>query len=108
MKLEAKDFKGICVLEVQSPRIDAASAIRFKDLIREKISKSEGRVILDLKAVDFVDSSGLGAIVAAFKMLAPDRKLELSGLGQTVRKVFNLTRMDQVFTIHASLDDTVA
>jgi anti-sigma B factor antagonist len=37
------------------------------------------------------------------KALAPDRKLELSGLTPTVQKVFRLTRMDTIFTIHDSL-----
>jgi anti-sigma B factor antagonist len=35
------------------------------------------------------------------KFLAPARKLELAGLTPTVEKVFRLTRMDSVFTIHA-------
>jgi anti-sigma B factor antagonist len=37
-------------------------------------------------------------------MLAPARRLELAGLTPTVEKVFRLTRMDSVFTIHPSLD----
>jgi len=39
------------------------------------------------------------------KALAPDRKLELSGLTATVQKVFRLTRMDSVFTIHDQVPD---
>jgi anti-sigma B factor antagonist len=62
-------------------------------------------VILDLAQVDFLDSSGLGAVVAVMKVLGPTRKLELAGLTPTVEKVFRLTRMDQVFTIHASAPD---
>ena len=59
------------------------------------------RVVLDLSRVTFVDSSGLGAIVAAMKMLAPDRRLDLAGLQTNVERVFRLTRMDTVFVIHA-------
>jgi anti-sigma B factor antagonist len=50
--------------------------------------------------VNFLDSSGLGAVVAVMKLLMPARKLELAGLTATVEKVFRLTRMDSVFTIH--------
>lgn len=81
-------------------RIDAAGAIQFKDRMRELTIGTTGRVILDLSRVAFLDSSGLGAVVAVMKLLGPDRKLELAGLTPTVEKVFRLTRMDTVFTIH--------
>ena len=89
------------VARVREPRIDAAVAIRFKDRMRDLLSAhGAGRIVLDLAHVDFLDSSGLGAVVAVMKMAGPDRRLELAGLTPTVAKVFRLTRMDQVFTIH--------
>ena len=48
---------------------------------------------------------GWGAVVAAMKALGPGRKLELAALTPTVEKVFRLTRMDTVFTIHKSLPE---
>ena len=42
------------------------------------------------------------------KLLAPATKLELAGLTPIVAKVFRLTRMDQVFTIHSSAEDALA
>lgn len=107
MNLTAQKYGAVTVVSVQNPRIDAASAIRFKDLVREHTPKSAKRVVLDLSKVDFVDSSGLGVIVAVMKLLAPNAQLELSGMGATVAKVFSLTRMDQVFTIHESVADAV-
>ena len=59
--------------------------------------------MLDLSAVTFVDSSGLGAIVAAMKQVGAPQRLELAGLTRNVAKVFALTRMDRVFTIHDSI-----
>lgn len=88
------------IVRVLDPRIDAAVAIRFKEDMREATAGGNGPVILDLSQVEFLDSSGLGAVVAVMKFLAPDRKLELAGLMPTVAKVFRLTRMDGVFTIH--------
>ncbi len=107
MDVSLSDHGPISVIGVEAPRIDAASAIRFKDLVREVTPKAVKTVILDLSKVDFIDSSGLGAIVAVMKMLAPDVRLELSGMGATVAKVFSLTRMDQVFTIHENAADAL-
>lgn len=98
------EFRGdILVIHAIGDRIDAASAIRFKDRMRELTQADSLRVILDLSRVSFIDSSGLGAVVAVLKALAPGRKLELAGLTPTVQKVFRLTRMEQVFTIHDQL-----
>ncbi|MCB2136529.1 MAG: STAS domain-containing protein [Rhodobacteraceae bacterium] len=103
MEISSHAADGAIVVQVNEPRIDAAVAIQFKDRLRALTGAPGQRVILDLSKVDFVDSSGLGAIVAAMKFLAPERKLELAALSPNVWKVFRLTRMDSVFPIHADV-----
>ena len=100
MQLVAEQRGEIIVVQALGDRIDAAGAIQFKDRMRELTQTPSVRVILDMSQVAFLDSSGLGAVVAVMKALGPDRKLELSGLTATVQKVFRLTRMDSIFTIH--------
>lgn len=100
MNIIAEALDGALVVRLDEERLDAAIAIQFKDRMREITAQPAERVVLDLSSVAFVDSSGLGAIVSVMKFLAPARKLELAGLTPTVEKVFRLTRMDSVFTIH--------
>lgn len=100
MQLNRRDYGNTILIKVDEPRIDAASAILFKDRVRELSGSTAKRVVLDVTKVEFLDSSGLGAVVAAMKQLGGGRKLELAGLSPTVEKVFRLTRMDKVFTIH--------
>ncbi len=100
MKLDPRNHGDVLMIEVNEPRIDAAVAIQFKDAIRDLAANGPDRVVLDMKAVDFLDSSGLGAVVAAMKQLGSSRELELAALTPTVEKVFRLTRMDTVFRIH--------
>lgn len=100
MELLAEQRGDLLVVSVLQDRIDAASAIQFKDKMRDLTRDVLSRVVLDLSRVAFLDSSGLGAVVAAMKALGPDRKLELAALTPTVQKVFRLTRMDTVFVIH--------
>lgn len=88
------------VVSVLESRLDAAVAISFKDVIRDVSAAENGPVILDLSRVEFLDSSGLGAIVGVMKMLGTDRPLEIAALTPNVRKLFRLTRMDTVFKIH--------
>lgn len=93
------------LLTVEEPRIDAASAVQFKDEMRRLAAEAAGRVVVDLSRVDFLDSSGLGAIVGVMKLLGAARPLELVGLTSNVAKVFRLTRMDTIFPIHATVGD---
>lgn len=108
MQMSSADQGGYQVITVGDQRIDAAVAIAFKDQMRQLTEGSNAEVLLDLSTVAFIDSSGLGAIVAAMKQLGKDRHLHLAGLMPNVDKVFRLTRMDTVFTIHGSVDDAFA
>ncbi len=103
--VEAEERSDGQLVRVRVDRIDAAGAIQFKDRMREVACGPGRRVILDMSGVSFLDSSGLGAIVAVMKLLAPEKRLELAGLTPNVQKVFRLTRMDGVFTIHPSVPD---
>lgn len=108
MQLHTQTQPKVISVQVMEDRIDAASAIQFKERMRDVIGAGGQRVVLDLAKVQFLDSSGLGAIVAVRKLLAPDRSMELSSLTPTVQKVFRLTRMDTIFTIHPSLEAAVS
>ena len=107
MNLVADVLGEMLVIQALEDRIDAASAIQFKDRMRELTQVPATRVVLDLSQVAFLDSSGLGAVVAVLKSLAPARKLELAGLTPTVQKVFRLTRMDSVFVIHEQVPNAL-
>ena len=102
MQLQTQTRPKVISVQVLEDRIDAATAIQFKEKMRDATKDGPARVVLDLARVQFLDSSGLGAIVAVKKLLGPDRALELSSLTPTVEKVFRLTRMDSIFTIHPS------
>lgn len=102
MNVEATLHGTVLLVTVHESRIDAAVAVAFKETLREATAGHPGRIVLDMGAVGFLDSSGLGAVVGAMKQVEPGAKLELASLSRTVAKVFALTRMDSVFTIHSS------
>ena len=103
MNLTAKELPGLLLVEVGEDRVDAACAIQFKDAMRALLAGAEGRVLIDMARVRFLDSSGLGAVVAVMKLLGPGRRLELVGMTPAVDKVFRLTRMDSVFILHPDM-----
>lgn len=104
MEIDSRDTGDAQVLTPRAERIDAASAIQFKDAVRAATVDGQDRVVLDLGHVRFVDSSGLGAIVSSMKHLGQNRKMDLAALNPDVDKVFRLTRMDTVFKIYADIE----
>lgn len=107
MNITSRMSGNLQVLSVEETRIDAAAAIKFKDTIKDLTNAGSLDVVLDLEKVDFVDSSGLGAIVSIKKFLGPDRMLHLAALSPIVAKVFALTRMEKVFRIYPSAEDAL-
>ncbi|AUH33162.1 STAS domain-containing protein [Paracoccus tegillarcae] len=92
------------VVKIEDRRLDAAISTRFKDRMRQIVSKCKNQVTLDMRQVDFMDSSGLGAMIAVHKAMPAGVPLILSGLTPNVGRVFKLTRMDTVFVIEDSSD----
>jgi anti-sigma B factor antagonist len=103
MQLNTETSGQDLIIIVAAARIDAVQAIAFKEKFRAAVASSAGRVVLDLSSVNFIDSSGLGALVASMKILGSSRKLELCALQDNVEKVFRLTRLDSVFKVHKTL-----
>ena len=104
MNLIAETRDETLVITVHEDKINAAGAVQFKDRMRELTQNVASRVLLDLEHVNFVDSSGLGAIVGSLKQMPPNAALELAALTPAVDKVFRLTRMDAVFAIHPNIE----
>lgn len=107
MELIVDPHPSATIIRVNATRIDAPVALQFKEDMRRLTARLEGRIILDLEQVEFIDSSGLGAVVASMKQLRPGQKLELAALRPIVEKVFRLTRMDTIFKIHDTADQGV-
>jgi anti-sigma B factor antagonist len=103
MQIEEIKVGGKVVLKILETRFGADKAASFKEHIARNIQAGNRRLVLDLTPVTFIDSSGLGAILAALKMIGKDGDVAVCGLTDPVASMFKLTRMDRVFTIHKTV-----
>jgi anti-sigma B factor antagonist len=90
---------NIIKIEPDVSRIDSSSAGKFKELLFDSINSGNNRVILDLNQVSFIDSSGLGVIVAAYKKIKIDGKLVILTKSQAILTMFKITRLEKVLDI---------
>jgi anti-sigma B factor antagonist len=96
------------VLEILESRLGADKAVAFKEAIGTHFAAGPISLILDLAKVNFIDSSGLGAILGMLKRMPKGSSLAICGTTSSVSSMFKLTRMDRVFTICKTVDDAVS
>ncbi len=82
-------------------RMDANSSPKFKEYLKSLLDKGDTRLVITMDEVEFLDSSGLGALVACMRK-AKEKKgeIKISGLRPEVRTIFDMTRVSRLFDIH--------
>ena len=108
MNIAIRQQGQITVATVQENRLDASSAPDFKIGMAELVDQGVTTVVIDLAQVEFIDSSGLGAIIAMLKRLNKQGDLKIVGVHGMVRDLFKLTRMDRVFKLYDSVDQALS
>lgn len=92
-----------------SGEVDVYSAPALKDNITELLQSGVTTLIVDLSGVAFLDSTGLGALVEA-RAATSDAggSLPIVCSQERILKLFTITGLDGVFTIHPTIGDAVA
>lgn len=89
--------------------VDVATAPRLRERLIELVNQGKHHLVVDLSGVDFLDSTGLGVLVGALKRVrTQDGELALVCSEPRVLKVFEITGLTKVFTMHPSVDEAVS
>jgi anti-sigma B factor antagonist len=96
------------VLRVDETQVLADRADGFRARLLAAVPPVGGRLAIDLRKVDFLDSSGLGALVTVLKAVRPEGELVLFGLRPSVREILRLTHLDSVFLCQADEAKAIA
>ncbi|MDR9890992.1 STAS domain-containing protein [Pseudenterobacter timonensis] len=99
MNINSERQANVIILTPSVRRLDASVAAAFKDAITREIGEERKAVIVDFSKIDFIDSSGLGALVSLLKMMNGKGEMTLCALNQGISNMFSLTRMDRIFRI---------
>ncbi|MEU2655086.1 STAS domain-containing protein [Streptomyces sp. NPDC007325] len=91
--------------------LDFDSAVQLDEVRRTGPVSGDGQgpVVADLAALTFCDSSGVSALLRLYQHLsARGRPLRLAAVPRTVQRLFALTGLDQIFTVHAGVHEALA
>jgi anti-sigma B factor antagonist len=103
-----REMTDVVVLAVPGPSLDASNTKNFKSEMAPVVN-AENRLVFDMRGVQFVDSSGLGAILSCLRQLnAKGGDIKVFGLSKGVRALFELVRMHKVVEIHNTKEEALA
>jgi len=100
--LECRTQGDAHVVKVTIPQLNSSVAGPFRAEVLDAVKDGAGPVVLDLGSVEFVDSSGVGAMVAILKALDKGRTMVLASPQAPVQSLLELTRMDKIFRVYDS------
>jgi anti-sigma B factor antagonist len=90
-------------------RLDLMSAGALKQRLNEVVADGGVRLVIDLVDVSFIDSSGLGALIGGLKAARlAGGDLRIARANEQARVVFELTRLDRVLPLYASVEEALA
>ncbi|MEA5550992.1 STAS domain-containing protein [Anabaena cylindrica UHCC 0172] len=85
--------------------LNAETSSEFQQDIAKILESGVKTVLVDCQNITFLDSSGLGSLVLAFKTLRDaGTKMVLCSINEQVRMIFELTSMNEIFEIFPSQD----
>jgi anti-sigma B factor antagonist len=108
MQFEESRIRDTLVVRVRESRIVADVAPQFKEGLIAYVHRGNKNIVLDLSEVNFIDSSGLGALIGSLKAVGTDGELVLCGARDPVVSMLKLTRMDKVFHIFATPEEAAS
>lgn len=92
------------MVTILADKITHANSDGFKAAMIDLIRTGGNRVLLDLSKVGLIDSRGLGVLISLLKSLGPGGMLGLCAVNENVYRVFEVTKLNQVFTLHPDVE----
>jgi anti-sigma B factor antagonist len=109
MNLKTTEDGRVTILTLDGDLVIGEPESTFKRTITRLIEEGKVHLLVDLKGVGFLDSSGLGALVRALTNSQKEGgQTKLLHAGPQIRKLLEMTRLDSVFEIHEDIETAVS
>jgi anti-sigma B factor antagonist len=108
MNFKTESNGAVMVVMVREERLDAHNSDELKAEMSRLFESGTKNLVVDLKEVRFIDSSGLGVLVSGFKNASTHQgSIKLCSLQTQVKSMFELTRLQRVFDIYQTIDEAL-
>jgi len=101
MPLSVRQDGAVTIVTVDGDLVIGEPEATFKRTIAQLLEQGQVQLLIDMRAVKFLDSSGLGALVRAMTTSQNEGgQTKLRGAGPQVRKLLEMTKLDSVFEMY--------
>jgi anti-sigma B factor antagonist len=108
LKISNREVDGIAVLALDGRIVLGEETVALREKVKGLLGAGKKKIVLDLKNVSMIDSSGLGALVAAHSSAkSGGATLRLCNLGSRTNELLQMTRLVTVFEVSNSEADAV-
>lgn len=108
IKPTVRETDGICILEL-SGEVDVYTSPMVKDKLQALIESDRYRIVVNLKDVRYIDSTGLGILIGALKRVREHNgSVNLVITNPQTRKVFEITGLVKIFGIFDTEEQAVS
>ena len=108
LEVQTRQAENGATVVAPTGRLDVAGAPTLKEAISEALKSGSPKVVLDMEGISFVDSTGLGSVIAALKQIRSSQgDLRLAAPNQQVRVVLELTTLDRVFPYYSTVEEAL-
>ena len=98
--IEAREVEGITVLQVSGRLIAGHDIATLRAMFDDLIASNKNRIVLNLKQLDYMDSSGLGVLVTGYTSVSrAGGAIKLSNISKRSAQLLILTKLSTVFEI---------
>ncbi len=103
------DKDGVTILELKGTITLGSGDVNMRDKIKELLGQGHKKIIIDLGEVSFMDSTGLGELVAAYTTARHQQAtLKLAQLTKKIKDLLSITQLAAVFETYETLDEAIA
>jgi anti-sigma B factor antagonist len=108
LKLVDREIDGITVLALDGRIVLGEETSKLRETVKNLVSSGKKKLVLDVKNVTMIDSSGLGALVAAYSSAkSAGASVRLCNLGAHFNQLLQITRLLTVFEVSKSQEDAI-
>ena len=109
MKIEAREVQGVTILDVSGKITIGEGSVEVRNQVSKLLKQGKKRLVLNLAAVPYVDSSGLGALVSSHTTAAKEGgQLKLAHLTEKIRHLLVITKLLTVFRCYDTEQEAIA
>ncbi len=89
-----------------SGELDIYTSPDFKKTVLDAFESKESHILIDCIDLEYVDSTGLGALIYILKNLKEKEfKIYLDNIKPNIRKLFDITKLDKLFIMRGEVDE---